>query len=65
MLLDHEEPVAAPGPVEHPDLIFRCRFEDWLDVVAGRVDPWKALATGRIRPRGKIRMLVKAPKLFA
>jgi hypothetical protein len=65
LLLDHDEPVAAPGPVEHPDLILRCRFDDWLDVVAGRVDPWKALATGTIRPRGKIRMLVKAPKLFA
>jgi putative sterol carrier protein len=43
---------------------FRCRFEDWLDVAAGRRDPWRALISGRIRPRGEVRMLARAPKLF-
>ena len=28
------------------DITFRCRFEDWVDIVAGRLDPRKALATG-------------------
>ncbi len=65
LLLNHGEPVAARGPVSDADLTFRCRFEDWLDLVAGRIEPWRALASGRIRPRGKLRMLVKTPKLFA
>ena len=55
---------AAPGPVEHPDLTFSCRFQDWLDVAAGRVDPLRATLTGRIRPHGKLRMLLRARKLF-
>lgn len=55
----------APGPVSKPDLIFRCRFQDWLDIAAGRTTPWRALLTGRVRPSGKLRMLARAPRLFA
>jgi hypothetical protein len=53
------------GRVEHPDLTFNCRFQDWLDLTAGRIEPWRAALTGKIRPRGKLRMLLRAPKLFA
>ena len=62
--LDGGGPSVAPGRVENPDLVLRCRFADWLDIAAGRLEPWRALATGRIRPRGKLRMLVRAPRLF-
>ncbi len=60
----HQGPVVEPGRVQDPDLIFRCRFEDWLDLVAGRTEPWKALLSGRVRPRGRLRMMLRAPKLF-
>lgn len=56
---------ARPGRAEHADLTFRCRFQDWLDVSAGRTDPVRAVLTGKIRPSGKLRMLVRSPKLFA
>jgi ribonucleotide reductase beta subunit family protein with ferritin-like domain len=56
---------AQAGRAAHPDLTFSCRFQDWLDLTAGRLDPWRAALTGRIRPHGKLRMLVRAPKLFA
>jgi len=56
---------AAPGRVEHPDLTLRCSFQDWLDVAAGRTEPWRAALTGKIRPRGRLRMLLRTPKLFA
>lgn len=56
---------AAAGRVEEPDLTFSCRrFQDWIDLSAGRVEPWRAALTGRVRPRGKLRMLLRAPKLF-
>jgi ribonucleotide reductase beta subunit family protein with ferritin-like domain len=55
---------ASPGMVAEPDLVFRCRFEDWVDIAAGRVEPWRALLTRRVRPSGKLRMLARAPKLF-
>jgi hypothetical protein len=44
--------------------VFRCRFEDWLDLSAGRVDPWRSLLRGKIRPSGRLRLLVRTPKLF-
>ena len=54
-----------PGRTEDPDLVFRCRMQDWLDVTAGRTDPLRAVLTGKIRPGGRLRMLLRTPKLFA
>jgi hypothetical protein len=55
---------AAPGRVEDPDVTLRCRYEDWVDIFAGRLDPRRALATGRLRPRGSVRTLLKLPRVF-
>ena len=55
---------AEAGRVERPDLTFHLGFQDWLDLTAGRVEPWRAVLTRRIRPSGKLRMLMRAPKLF-
>jgi Ribonucleotide reductase, small chain/SCP-2 sterol transfer family len=56
---------AAPGRAPRADLTFRCRLESWLDLSAGRIAPWRAVATGKVRVRGKLRLLARAPKLFA
>jgi ribonucleotide reductase beta subunit family protein with ferritin-like domain len=56
---------AATGRAEHPDLTFSCSFQDWIDLSAGRVEPWRAALTGKVRLRGKLRMLLRAPRLFA
>jgi hypothetical protein len=63
--IDHGSASAVQGKAQHADLTFRCRFEDWLDLAAGRTEPWRALVTRRIRPSGSLRMLARAPKLFA
>jgi hypothetical protein len=63
--LDNGSTQAAPGRAPHVDLELRCRFEDWVDVVAGRLDPRRALASGRLRPRGNPRALWRARGLFA
>jgi hypothetical protein len=52
------------GVLEHPDLRFRCRFEDWIDLAAGRIDPWRAILTRRVRPSGRLVMLLRARTLF-
>jgi putative sterol carrier protein len=54
----------TPGRAPHPDVELRSRFEDWVDVVAGRVDPRKAVVTGRLRPRARPRALWRARGLF-
>src|SRR3954447_6006749 len=63
--LDNGSTAAAPGRAPHADLELRCRFDDWVDVVAGRLDPRRALASGRLRPRGNPRALWRARGLFA
>jgi hypothetical protein len=62
--IDNGNTSVAPGRVPHPDLTFRSRFSDWVDLTAGRTDPLRALALGKIRPRGKLRMLLRARALF-
>ncbi|HUZ30276.1 MAG TPA: ribonucleotide-diphosphate reductase subunit beta [Solirubrobacteraceae bacterium] len=63
--VEHGTASVQPGRAEHPDLLFRCRLQDWLDVTAGRKDPVRAVLTGKIRPSGRLRMLLRTPKLFA
>jgi ribonucleotide reductase beta subunit family protein with ferritin-like domain len=63
--VDNGSTAAAPGRAPDVDLELRCRYEDFVDVVAGRLDPRRALATGRLRPRGNPRALWQARGLFA
>jgi hypothetical protein len=62
--VDNGSTAAAPGRAPHVDLELRCRWEDWVDVVAGRLDPRRAVASGRLRPRGNPRALWRARGLF-
>ncbi len=65
LVIDSGATSAVQGRVADPDLTFRCRFEDWLDLAAGRTEPWRALLLRKIRPSGRLRMMVRAGKLFA
>jgi ribonucleotide reductase beta subunit family protein with ferritin-like domain len=64
LAIDGGSAAAAPGRLEHPDLVFRCRFEDWVDLAAGRAAPWRSLLTRKLRLSGSPRMLARAPRLF-
>ena len=66
MRVDNGSTAARRGPrAAHVDLELRCRYEDLVDVVAGRLDPRRALATGKLRPHGSPRALWAARTLFA
>jgi putative sterol carrier protein len=62
--IDNGRSSVAPGRVDHADLTFHCRLVDWVELAAGRTEPWRALVTGKVRPSGSLRMLIRAPKLF-
>jgi putative sterol carrier protein len=62
--IDNGSTSAEQGRLESPDLTLRCAFEDWVDITAGRQDARVAMLTGRLRPRGSLRMLMRMPKLF-
>ena len=48
--LDNGSTAAVPGRASHVDLEFRCRFDDWVDVVAGRLVavPHAIIAAGNV-----------------
>ena len=62
--IDNGATQAQQGRLENADLVLRCRFEDWVDIVARRRDPRVAMATGKLRPKGSIRLLLRMRKLF-
>jgi ribonucleotide reductase small subunit/SCP-2 sterol transfer family protein len=43
---------AAQGAAAHPDVRLRVSYQDWVDIVGGRLDPMRAVMTGRLRPLG-------------
>ncbi len=54
----------AEGPSPDPDLRLRVSYQDWVDIIGQRLDPRRALATGRMRPRGNPLALRKLTKAF-
>src|SRR3954451_9433285 len=63
--VDNGSTATGPGPAPgEADLRFRVAWNDWVDVVAGRADPRRLLLTGRLRPKGSLRMLAALPKVL-
>jgi Ribonucleotide reductase, small chain/SCP-2 sterol transfer family len=62
--VDDGDTSVGQGRADHPDLTFRCRYEDWVDISAGREDPRLAMLKGKLRPKGSLRMLWRTQKLF-
>ena len=47
-----------------PDVTFKVRYDDFVDVFAGRLDPRRAMLTGRLRPHGSVKALWTTRRLF-
>jgi hypothetical protein len=62
--LDNGSTAAAPGRAPDPDVEVRCGYEDWVDVMAGRLDPRRAVALRRLRLKGSPRALWRARGVF-
>jgi Ribonucleotide reductase, small chain/SCP-2 sterol transfer family len=52
------------GEAANPDLRLRLAYQDWADIVGERLDPLRAVATGRLRPRGNPLALRSLGKVF-
>jgi len=55
---------ASEGAAPDPDLRLRLSYQDWVDVVGQRLDPLRAIATGRIRPRGNPLAMARLRRVF-
>jgi ribonucleotide reductase beta subunit family protein with ferritin-like domain len=56
--------VAEQGEALAPDLRLRLSYQDWVDIVGERLDPLRAIATGKLRPRGNPLALARLTKVF-
>ncbi len=54
----------AEGDAPRADLRVRISWQDWVDIIGERLDPVRALATGRLRPRGNPLALARLAKVF-
>jgi ribonucleotide reductase beta subunit family protein with ferritin-like domain len=63
--LNNGSTAAAPGRAPDPDVELRVAFDDFVDVIAGRLDPKKAVATRRLRLKGSPRALWRARGVFS
>jgi hypothetical protein len=64
LLCDNGSSAVTQGRADKPDLTLRMRFEDFVDVAAGRTDPRKLVLRGRLRPKGSPALLLRLPKLL-
>jgi hypothetical protein len=54
----------SPGRLEAPTVTIECRYEDWTDLLGGREHPLKLAALRRLRPKGDLRWLWRARRMF-
>jgi ribonucleotide reductase beta subunit family protein with ferritin-like domain/putative sterol carrier protein len=64
LTVDNGSSTVAEGTARDPDLRLRVAYQDWVDIIGERLDPLRAFATGRLRPRGNPLALTKLTKVF-
>jgi putative sterol carrier protein len=64
LTVDNGSSAVAQGEAPKPDLRMRVSYQDWVDIIGERLDPLRAIATGRLRPRGNPLALAKLTKVF-
>ena len=52
LTVENGSSAVAEGTVPSADLRLRIAWQDWVDIIGDRLTPVRALATGRLRPRG-------------
>jgi ribonucleotide reductase beta subunit family protein with ferritin-like domain len=64
LTVENGSSTVAEGEARSPDLRLRLAYQDWIDIVGERLDPRRAMATGRLRPRGNPLALTRLMKVF-
>jgi hypothetical protein len=64
LTVDNGSSHVAAGEALSPDLRLRLSYQDWVDIVGERLDPLRAVATGRLRPRGNPLAIRRLAKVF-
>ena len=64
LTVDNGSSTVAEGEAPRADLRLRLAYQDWIDIVGERLDPRRAVVTGRLRPRGNPLALGRLMKVF-
>jgi hypothetical protein len=64
LTVENGSSTVAQGEAPKPDLRLRLAYQDWVDIVGERLDPVRAMATGKLRPRGNPLALARLRKVF-
>ena len=64
VVIDNGSTRSVKGHAPHPDLTLTTSFSDWADLSAGRADPRRLILTRRLKPKGKLRVMMKLQKVF-
>jgi hypothetical protein len=64
LTLNNGSSAVEQGEALSPDLRLRVAYQDWVDIIGERLDPLRAMATGKLRPRGNPLALARLTKVF-
>jgi ribonucleotide reductase beta subunit family protein with ferritin-like domain len=62
--VDNGSSIVEQGPATSPDLRLKVSYQDFVDIVGERLDPLRAVATRRLRPRGNPLALKRLTQVF-
>jgi ribonucleotide reductase beta subunit family protein with ferritin-like domain/putative sterol carrier protein len=64
LTVDNGSSSVEQGAAPAADVRLRLSYQDWVDIVGERLDPLRAFASGRLRPRGNPLALARLSKVF-
>jgi len=64
LVVNNGSSTVSEGAAPRPDLRLRVSWQDFVDIVGERLDPLRALATGRLRPRSNPLAFRRLAKVF-
>lgn len=64
LVVNNGSSTVSEGLASSADLRLKISYQDFVDIIGNRLNPVKAVATGRLRPRGNPLALAKLGKVF-
>ncbi len=62
--VDNGSSTVEQGTASSPDLRLKVSYQDFVDIIGERLDPLRAMATGKLRPRGNPLALKRLTQVF-
>lgn len=64
IVIDNGSTKAQQGEAPAPDVTLQTSLRDWVAITGGRLNPIRAVVTGKLRPKGNLRTLARLPGVF-